>query len=630
MPLTHLNKEQAQAAKAQLGNNLVIASAGTGKTSCIVGRISHLLSQGIAPQEIILLTFTNKASKEMIERLKATTPHANLIRSGTFHGLCYEILRGLDPSIKLKLPRELRLLFASIFESHTNKPLSLQAVGLFEYYELFQVDKSDDFGEFLDLKAPQHLEFLSVYESIIKDFDKQKRELNYLGFSDLILRLIEYVQKGYDIGVKEILVDEYQDTNALQNKLIEAINPRSLFCVGDYDQSIYGFNGAQISIIANFEKQHKDAHIFTLFRNYRSTKHILDLANRVISHNERLYDKKLVVCSKSLAKEPILLSYEDVYFQYEDIAQKIAHSQFSKNEIAVLFRNNSSADGIEAALAQQGIACKRKSGRSFFDLAEIKLLLDLLSLIVARADLLAFIGVFSQIKGIGLERSKKMFEAIMQGNKDSVSQAILQIKPRTKSLFHEDGFNPQDLGIKLPEQGNNALLDLYELAQKTHRTKSPYAILGEIISSKLYQKIINDLSKQDKTLEQKEKMQRILQNAQMLRKLSQSYKDALSFLATIVLSASEASAGEGVELLSVHASKGLEFSEVFIVDLMDKRFPNQKLISTSGSLEEERRLFYVAATRAKYSLFLSYAKANREKKMSFSPSQFLIEAGFEL
>ena len=276
MPLTNLNLEQKDAATAPAGHNLIIASAGTGKTSTIVGRIAHLFSQGIEPEEILLLTFTNKAAEEMIERVARSfgEKKAKSIQAGTFHAIAYKYLKE-KRNIALKKPHELRTLFKSIAEKRVFldkdevQPYSAQY--LYEIYSLYlNASKNQTFGEWLELRAPAQVRYITIYEGIFDEFDKLKASFNYADFNDLLL-LYREEMRASPTPYKEILCDEYQDTNPLQDSILDALDPRSLFCVGDYDQSIYAFNGADISIIANFTQKYPDAKVFTLSKNYRSS-----------------------------------------------------------------------------------------------------------------------------------------------------------------------------------------------------------------------------------------------------------------------------------------------------------------------------------------------------------------------
>jgi len=667
LPLSSLNAEQLSAATAPLGHNLIIASAGTGKTSTIVGRIGHLLQSGVEPSSILLLTFTNKAAGEMLARLERYFPKkvVSKIESGTFHAVSYRWLKELHPNLALKQPSELKTLFRSIYEKRNfermNLPLApFSATYLYEMYSLYQNASLDGFDEWFLEKYPDHEILMDAYMDITEEFEREKVDYGFASFNDLLLRMKAHLEEK-TIPFEEVLVDEYQDTNTLQSALIDTLKPKSLFCVGDYDQSIYAFNGANIENIATYSKRYPDAEVFTLKTNYRSTAPILSLANRVIERNERIYPKKLEVGRHGKTHPPKLLMYNDLFEQYQAIAHSIKHTHVPNNDIAVIFRNNSSADGIEASLRELGITCKRKGGTSFFDAKEIKFLLDLLSLLVNPKDMMAFIHVFEYASGVGSALSKEFFQCFLHFGNGSFMQGVLypqvhdlpKLNPNKNvqlGLFdddHEIGSASRFKHLDLPphinahpllkhpkiiQDGVKFFKDFHTLMRTLKQQSSPAEILQTAISSKLYDGIVEMLSTQRGRLKsgevdkEKKKLsrERIQRKARLLLDLSRQYKELGRFVNAMVLGGGELSEGEGVNLLTVHASKGLEFPEVYVVDLVDGRFPNRKMMS---SIEEERRLFYVAVTRAKDKLYLSLAKFDRVKKIDYKPSQFLHEAG---
>lgn len=656
MALNTLNSEQLKAATASIGHNLVIASAGTGKTSTIVGRIAHLLYSGIDPKNILLLTFTNKAAGEMLSRLERYFPKeiVSQIESGTFHAVCYRWLKAREKKVSLKQPSELKTLFKSIYEEFDFSGSELQAFSamyLYELYSLYQNASLDTFDKWFLASYPEHDCFMDKYMSIIEKFELEKREYGFVSFNDLLLRTIEHL-KTQDIYFDEILVDEYQDTNTLQGVLIDAMRPRSLFCVGDYDQSIYAFNGANIENISTYTARYKDANLFSLITNYRSTASILELANRVIEHNPRIYPKQLKVGCEKQDIPPRLMIYGELFEQYHAIAHSIWSSHVPHNDIAVIFRNNSSADGVEATLRELGIPCKRKGGTSFFDTKEVKFLLDIISLFSNPKDMMAFLHIFEYAKGVGPALAKDFFLSLVylgEGDllKGMLSPAIDTLPKKnslaTGSLFDEMKDDAKGTHrTKHPiyshpkaDSDNMRFFDnIKEYYKEASREKNPSKMIAKLVRSPLYEYIVDLLSLQRSRLKNGEIEQnryaqakeRIFQKAMLLLELSKNYKEIDRFLNAMVLGAGELSQGDGVNLLTVHSSKGLEFSDVYVIDMMDGRFPNTKLMSRGGEIEEERRLFYVAVTRAKEKLHLSFANYDKVKKTEFKPSIFLFEA----
>ncbi|GAA7714045.1 ATP-dependent helicase [Helicobacter pylori] len=663
-----LNPEQLKAAKALKGYNLVIASAGTGKTSTIVGRILYLLDNGIKPEEILLLTFTNKASNEMIARVAKYSKSSSKIEAGTFHAVAYRYLKEHYPNLSLKQPKELKKLLESIVDTKNaltdddKKPYTSQH--LYALYSLYtNALKQEDFSAWLSHKNPEHTPYAAFYENILDEFENTKKKHNYIDYNDLLL-LFKQAMLERPSPYKEVLCDEFQDTNPLQESILDAINPPSLFCVGDYDQSIYAFNGADISIISNFTQKYKNAQVFTLTKNYRSSKEILDLANQVIQHNERIYPKNLEVVKSGHFNKPALLNYNDNIAQCQDIAKRIVMRKNFK-EVAVIFRNNASADQLEAALRSHNVPSKRKGSASFFESKEVALALDICALIFNPKDIMAAIHVLSHISDIGSNTAKDIHEALMLLGNGDLKLALIQPDKEAKiytkkkeitsmGLFEEifalensSRFNgvidkafhshPVLMHPKISLNGAKMLSDFFILYTKAP-THSPSALIKHILESAFFQtfktRLLKERSKnKDGSYNEFKKLQaqkRFNEKMDLLSSLAKNYQNLGRFLNGTLIGSSEATQGEGVNLLSVHASKGLEFKDVYIIDLMEGRFPNHKLMNTGGGIEEERRLFYVAITRAKENLWLSYAKnelRENAKPKEHKPSVFLYEAG---
>ncbi len=663
-----LNPEQLKAAKALKGYNLVIASAGTGKTSTIVGRILYLLDNGIKPEEILLLTFTNKASNEMIARVAKYSKLGSKIEAGTFHAVAYRYLKEHYPNLSLKQPKELKKLLESIVDTKNaltdddKKPYTSQH--LYALYSLYtNALKQEDFSAWLSNKNPEHTPYAAFYENILDEFENTKKKHNYIDYNDLLL-LFKQAMLERPSPYKEVLCDEFQDTNPLQESILDAINPPSLFCVGDYDQSIYAFNGADISIISNFTQKYKNAQVFTLTKNYRSSKEILDLANQVIQRNERIYPKNLEVVKSGHFNKPALLNYNDNIAQCQDIAKRIVMRKNFK-EVAVIFRNNASADQLEAALRSHNVPSKRKGSASFFESKEVALALDICALIFNPKDIMAAIHVLSHISDIGSNTAKDIHEALMLLGNGDLKSALIQPDKEAKiytkkkeitsmGLFEEifalensSRFNsvidkafhshPVLMHPKISLNGAKMLSDFFILYTKAP-THSPSALIKHILESAFFQtfktRLLKERSKnKDGSYNEFKKLQaqkRFNEKMDLLSSLAKNYQNLGRFLNGTLIGSSEATQGEGVNLLSVHASKGLEFKDVYIIDLMEGRFPNHKLMNTGGGIEEERRLFYVAITRAKENLWLSYAKnelRENAKPKEHKPSVFLYEAG---
>lgn len=670
MPLSKLNKEQFVAATAKPGNNLVIASAGTGKTSTIVARIAYLLQNGIKPEKILLLTFTNKAASEMIGRLDKYFDKklVSKITAGTFHSVCYTLLKRMDKGVTLKPPSELKIFLKSIYENRNftlisdEKPYT--STYLYDILSLYQnKELKKNFYDWFCENYPNQACFADVYNDILLEFEEEKAKFNYVDFNDLLIKMRRELKTTNLISFDEILVDEYQDTNMLQNSLIDSFKTKSLFCVGDFDQSIYAFNGANIEIIASFKQRYKNSIIHTLNINYRSSPQILEIANRVIEKNPRLYEKKLLVSRSGNFLEPKILIFKDCMQQYNEIAKIISNSKYPKEDIAIIFRNNSSADGCEIALKNYNINSKRVDSTSFFEIAEIKAVINIISIILNPKDIMAFINILNYAKGVGEAISKEIFENLSILGDGNIVKGILN--PNNAEIFNKKKVKNRQLGLfddidifdnndnlkndcnekfrtnpilnfsKLNKNGVQILNHMFELFDKIQDDIESVEILETIKNSKLFDLIADSIATKRAIINNngslnKEKFiqsqKSIFNKINLLIQMSKSYKTISLFYSFITLGVKELQKGEGVNLMSIHASKGLEFNLVFIVDLAQNRFPNIKLMKQGGSIEEERRLFYVGVTRAKDELYLSYAIKDFKNKI-YKQSQFLIEAG---
>ena len=665
MPFSLLNKEQLEAASAPLGYNLIIASAGTGKTSTIVGRIAFLLKNGISANKIMLLTFTNKASSEMIKRLESYFPKEILknIQAGTFHAIAYRYLKD-HHKILLKQPKELKMLLRSIYNNRIFSEIAqtppYKADYLYDLFSLYLNSSSGSFVDFIINKSSEQEIYSAIYDDIFMEFMDLKKRYNYASYDDLLLLYRDLIKED-SMCFEEILVDEYQDTNYLQNSIIFSIKSKSLFCVGDYDQSIYAFNGSDIGIIASFKDKCKSANVFSLIKNYRSSSKILDIANKVISNNPRIYPKHLEVLKDTKDSKVEVLKFDETKEQYQFIAKHIKDSKTNLNNIAIIFRNNISSDYIEASLREIGIGAKKKGARSFFESKEISLFIDILNLFFNHHDMMAFVHILSIGSGIGENIAKDIYECLINLGNGDIKRGLFSPKKTNKpyqnrlknaqlGLF-DDMFIEEDcarfnqfiskdfashLLLSHPKLKNDSAVFLnkfYHLFNIQYNSLD--TLFNGILKSEFFKAIKENISinriKYKYKILQKEKINEEIDNIDkklaILYNLSKSYDNLGRFLNSITLNSAESSNGDGVNLLTIHASKGLEFDDVYVIDLMDGRFPNMKLISKSGSLEEERRLFYVATTRAKYNLYFSYANKDSIKNTSYSPSIFLKEAG---
>lgn len=667
-PLSSLNKEQYIAATLPSGRNLIIASAGTGKTSTIVGRISYLLSCGIFPEEILLLTFTSKAAGEMRDRIESFvgSDTANKMMIGTFHAVALKIIKSSIGDNGLKTPRDVQLIFKSIYEHRTipestaTKALPLAATSLYEQYGLF-LNANAGKGSFVDWfekKYPDHSPYSAIYEDIIAEFEDLKDRDRIYDFNDLLFMLRDHF-KSIECPFREIIVDEYQDTNALQSSVLDDMDPESLFCVGDYDQSIYAFNGSDIEIIGSFSIRYPRARVQTLTKNYRSSKSILDGAEKLIRHNPRLYPKKIEVMRPNDPTPPILLQPVDTATQIKMLVEDIIKiNDFS--DTAVIYRTNASGDPVELALKERAIPCIRKGGKGIFDSKEMLSAISLLKLMFRDNTITTFLQALdispvrsstaSIVHSALFKFDKKIQTAIVAPDPSKKSEAFSHIVSNTGMGRNAITINPSKSHLKgaqsskwlshpvfeieyLSVKEADVLLELFDLITNTPSNIAPSEAVMSLLNSKILSTIFkhyaSSFCRDNEGKIINEKLQKSLElfrhKMSILHKIASSHTNSDYFLKMLTMKPDVDDDG-AVQLLTVHASKGLEFKNVFIIDLVEDSFPNKKLMTGGGGIEEERRLFYVAVTRPEERL-VCFAP-QKIKNKSTTPSRFLSEFGF--
>lgn len=674
-PLERLNSDQHDAATLYMGKSLVIASAGTGKTSTIIGRIAFLINNGIKPSEILLLTFTAKAAQEMTERIESLFGHAVAcqLRTGTFHSLGLSIAKCHKPDFKLKIGNESSMLFKSIYDSrsftHINdekEPLS--ATGLLEKYSLY-LNACDNryFGDWITKRDESQSIFSDVYSDIVFEFEQLKKKERFYDFND-ILRIAKeyYADRGSEF--KEVIIDEYQDTNPLQSSVIDAMQPCSLYCVGDYDQSIYAFNGADISIIGNFTEKHKNATVKTLTKNYRSSGSILALAEKVIKNNPRLYPKKLEVMTTNDPRPPRFITPETDAEGVMEICGKIEEataSGASLSEVALIYRSNSSGDVAEIELKQRGIPYSRNGGKSFFNSKDIQFLITAYKLLLGEKTLSLFLymcefisisaGVATRIHtALVTIGDGNLIAGIVSPNKTKIKHAFPSIKENTRLgiINHHNIKDKSHLGRmenkrwidhpvfeigQLKPSSADMLAYFFDLANTSIDIKrlSPGFAIERLIRSRFTkQAFITFASRYSRDSSGKiaqslldKNVASLMYKAEILKTIADKKKNHEALIFFLSTSKKENDSDEeAVSLLTVHASKGLEFDTVFLLDVVDEVFPNIRLMNNGGGgLEEERRLFYVAVTRAKR--YLDIYAPKKIKNKNTKPSIFTIEGG---
>lgn len=624
--LKELNPEQLAVVLNGDGPCLVLAGAGSGKTRVITYRVAYLLEQGVNPENILLVTFTNKAANAMTERVaKLTGSFKKLPWAGTFHHIANKILRlhgrilGYAPNFTiLDSDDSDSLLKLSIKDFKTDGAGKFPSTRILQNVISFSRNAQMTIDEVLDLKYPNFTQYVEQIRAIADDYTKKKKEANAMDFDDMLVNLALLAnhpdtREIYSKKFQYILVDEYQDTNKIQagivNKLAEA--HRNILVVGDDAQSIYSFRAADIQNILNYEEKYPDARIFRLETNYRSSQEILDLANNVISNNTKQY-KKILKTLESSGVKPELHPRMDQSSEAEFVVKNIRallDEGVSPKEIAVLFRASHHSQMLEMQLMRAGIAYDYRGGLRFFERAHIKDILSYLRILNNLADTSAWLRVLTHEEGIGPGAAQKIIAGIRQiDNIDSV---------------REIGFGV--LGEKAKVGWNNFVQIWDEIIK--NKKMEPADLIRVVIGSN-YQNYLEsefvDAEERIKDLEQ-------------LAVFAEKYGDVSEFLSEATLQESFSMRGraggetaEGMSdkivLSTIHQAKGLEWHSVFVLNLSGGGFPNDRALREPNGLEEERRLFYVAITRAKRKLVLTYPMASGGAGDFLSgPSLFLSE-----
>ncbi|MCL2577562.1 MAG: UvrD-helicase domain-containing protein [Defluviitaleaceae bacterium] len=605
--LDKLNPSQREAAMHLNGPLLIFAGAGSGKTRVLTYRVARLIEQGVDPYHIIAITFTNKAAKEMRERISNITPLGEQVWVSTFHAACTRILRReIDSGFSIYDTSDtLRLLKECIKEknlSDTHYPPRHVA-------QIISAQKNELItpGEYERLVAGSFRE--GNVAEIYALYQKRLRESNALDFDDIIFRTVELLSHNEEIRLKYqnrfryVLVDEYQDTNHAQYELVRLLSgyAQNLCVVGDDDQSIYGWRGADIANILRFEKDYPGAKVVKLEQNYRSSKVILDAANAVISLNEERADKLL--WTENERGTPIRLytardERDEGYFVTQMIAKGVANgARFG--DFAVLYRTNSQSRAVEDQLVTSGIPYRIFSGVRFYEHMEVKDILAYLKAINNPADEIAHLRIINvPRRGIGLASLDKIkFFAAESGL--TFSQAI----SRAAEI---DGLGKKSASVV---QFAAYLDECAEFA-------------AENSVSELMQKILNDtdymLTIKDGTPEGEEReanIKELLAKATAFENESEDTSLA-KFLEDVALVADIDNYNEDADaaaLMTLHSAKGLEFDTVFLVGFEEYLFPTSRAIDSGNhkDMEEERRLCYVGFTRAKKILYLTHSIIRR-------------------
>jgi DNA helicase-2/ATP-dependent DNA helicase PcrA len=621
-----LNQEQHAVVMHSGSPMLVLAGAGTGKTRTVTYRVARLIETGIRPENILLLTFTNKAANDMMRRVEILIGrNIQGLLGGTFHHTGNMILRRHCLLIGYKegfsiLDREdskdlFDLCLAEIKYLETFLP---KGSVLCEIYSLIK-NSGISIEELIPLKFPHFNSVIDDIKHTITRYEKKKHTLNLMDFDDLltnwkrVLLENENIKDYYSSKFMHILVDEYQDTNKLQAEIVDimaSIN-RNLMVVGDDAQSIYSFRGADFENILKFPERYPDVSIFNLTINYRSTPEILKLANQSIIHNIRQFHKNLSSIKNS-GMIPALIPLKDIFQQADFVAQRVLEMNAEGvplYEIAVLYRSHYQSMELQMELQRRGIPFEVRSGLKFFEQAHIKDILSFLRILINPYDELSWKRILKLIPGIGNITAGRLWNSIYNSESplDKICELSGLVQKKALDAFH-------------------LFLDLLKILNGSKNNDiplQPSSAIEHILRHGYEDYLFAHYPNAEDRIEDIEQMMRFALKYTSLENL-------ISDLSLQSASGSEVEEGdeerERVILSTVHQAKGLEWNTVFVIGLNDGRFPSLKSLKTEND-EEERRLFYVAVTRAKDELYLCYPVSSEDwNGISFlKPSRFIKE-----
>ena len=617
--LNGLNEKQKEAVLHIDGPCLVIAGAGSGKTKVLTTRIANLIENGIPSYNILAITFTNKAAKEMRDRLSNIVPDNNAF-VGTFHSLGVRIIRenapllGLDRNFSIVDSDDVISIIKKIMKDFGLDPKLTSPAYIRNRISNIKNEmlSNEEITKFYN--TPQD----KVAEKVYYEYIEVLKKNNSVDFDDLLRLPVKLfienpdVLESYQDRYKYILIDEYQDTNEVQYKLSKLLAKKykNIFIVGDPDQSIYMFRGANFRNILNFEKDYQNAKVIPLEENYRSTKYILDAANSVIKNNKERKEKNLWSSNGEGNKTKYLRAYDgkhEIQLVLDEI-KRLLDEGYTKKEIAVLYRTNAQSRVVEEMFLKANMPYRVVGSYYFYNRKEIKDLICYLRLILNNDDEISLRRVINVPKrGIG-EATIAKLEQEAKEQETSIFQVISKGK---EQLFKE-------LILHLTEESDNlSLTDLIDL------------ILTETGMREEYE--------QEKTMESERRLE-VLEEFKSITKTfeertgSVSLADFLEEISLIADITEHHEEDDVVTLMTIHSAKGLEFEVVFIVGMEDGIFPHQNSFCEEGGLEEERRLCYVGITRAKRRLYISNAKRRLlyGKDVMNSPSRFIKEIAPDL
>lgn len=637
--LDNLNQEQMQAVKHIKGSLLILAGAGSGKTRVLTSRIAYLIQSGVRAKEILAVTFTNKAAKEMRARLSSILGEevVKYMWVGTFHSICGRLLRQDVESFSFPSGKSLDKNF-TIYDEQDSMAVIKAAVKKLNLDDKIYAPK---LVKSIISNAKNKMQDAFSFSTFARDFKTQKiadifeeyentlNNNNAIDFDDMLMLAVKLLEKCPEVREKyfsrfqHILVDEFQDTNQAQYSLVKMLytnlsdqhmGNRSLCVVGDVDQSIYSWRGADFKIILNFKSDFKDTTVIKLEQNYRSTENILKAANSIIENNEERVDKTLY-SQKGEGEKIAYFEAQDEADEANFIAKTIKQSGDDYNQFAILYRTNAQSRAIEEACIAHSLPYKIYGGLKFYDRKEIKDIIAYLKLIYNPHDSQSLKRIVNVPKRAIGETTIKNLQMIADTQDISLFDAIL-------NLDEVEGLNSKT------KEKLKKFADLILNFKSVHDKYNLREFISLVIEKSGYLRELNE----EKTPENESR----IDNLQELVNVAGEFEpeDMNNILGEFLSQVALVSDIDGMEnisnnitLMTLHSAKGLEFPRVFLAGLEEGIFPHQRTFNSNSELEEERRLMYVGVTRAEEILYLSSAKRRQVwgEYRYFNPSRFLEE-----
>jgi DNA helicase-2/ATP-dependent DNA helicase PcrA len=632
-----LNDQQYEAVTSGPGPALVLAGAGSGKTRTLTYRVAWLLDNGVEPESILLLTFTNKAAREMVARVTDLLPlETRSIWGGTFHSIGNRLLRrhareiGFRPGFSIMDREDQEDLLAAVVDASgvENRQILFPTAEVLGDIFSFAVNTDRPVEQVIADRYKKFAPLANQIDFLRNKYEERKRAANVVDFDDLLAKTIQLLQENpgiaefYQRHFQFILVDEYQDTNKIQSEFIDllATHHQSVMVVGDDAQSIYSWRGANYENILDFPKRYPNARVYRIETNYRSVPEIVALANASILGNRKQFTKTLRAHRNGLEIKPALVALFDNNQQASFVAQRILELReegVDLNSMAVLYRAHFQSLEVQLALTRAGIPFAITSGLRFFEQAHIKDVAAFMKFAINPADEVAFKRIARLLPGVAVRTAEKLWDQLLSA-------------PESERGDFQTWLGQCRIGQKPAKAWQQLCHTLDEIApgrQPVPPSKMIRIILEAMYDDYLQAKYANHEQRRD--------------DLTTLESFARTFENPVDFLSQLSLMATADTEGtrvtsnetERVTLSSIHQAKGLEWYVVFVIWLTDGMFPSARSVQSSDAIEEERRLFYVAATRARDQLYLTHpcywANASPDNRLQ-RPSRFLVEIPHDL